>query len=151
MTEQAVLLELPRRCTRCKELKPVTEFTWEKRQRYLNNCKKCMSEKTLIWRGNNRHRIKEHDRKIHIKTKYKISMETFDILCAVQGNRCGICRRDLPIAEKKWREVCVDHDHLTGKIRGILCRNCNTGVGHLQDNPDLLQAASLYVRKHRVS
>lgn len=56
-----------------------------------------------------------------------------------QGGRCAVCRRS---NARRW---CVDHDHRTGKVRGVLCSACNTGLGQLRDDPGVLRAAADYV------
>lgn len=65
-------------------------------------------------------------------------------LLAGQGNKCGICKKDLV-----WpnRDSTIDHDHSTGKIRGVLCRYCNLGIGNLQDDPELLRQAAVYLEE----
>jgi len=55
-----------------------------------------------------------------------------------QEGRCAICRRELA-------EARIDHDHITGSVRGLLCQNCNAGIGMLQDDPDILRAAVVYL------
>lgn len=73
-----------------------------------------------------------------------------------QDKRCAICgfllvdRR--PKKEKlpeHLRRASADHDHDTGEPRGILCHQCNAGIGFLQDNPDILEKAALYLRFHQ--
>lgn len=59
--------------------------------------------------------------------------------------QCGICGSAL----LKKRDVQVDHDHATGKARGILCRSCNTGLGHFKDSPSLLRRAATYLSNSR--
>jgi hypothetical protein len=61
-----------------------------------------------------------------------------------QGFRCAICRRDFG---ESLRE-CVDHDHVTGKVRGILCFRCNTGMGAFEDDPRLLSAAADFLYRN---
>jgi AAA domain/Recombination endonuclease VII/Homeodomain-like domain len=72
-----------------------------------------------------------------IKRRYGLSREAFDALLARQGGVCGIC--------KKHRPLCVDHCHVTGKVRGLLCHKCNRGLGHYNDDPDLTRAATAYL------
>jgi Recombination endonuclease VII len=69
---------------------------------------------------------------------YGISDEDYQALWARQGGACGICR-------KKKRPLCVDHCHVTGKVRGLLCRKCNLGLGHYNDDPVLTRAATAYL------
>lgn len=64
-----------------------------------------------------------------------------------QRGRCGICRRKKPgTGSGEW---CIDHDHVTGQVRGLLCGRCNSGIGMLQDDPEILTAAARYVTRHR--
>jgi len=71
-------------------------------------------------------------------------MEMYD----TQQGSCKICRRPLAIMmddSVKANSACVDHCHNTGKIRGLLCTQCNRGIGFLQDNPILCRIAAEYL------
>lgn len=61
------------------------------------------------------------------------------------GKPCGICGTIDPNSAR----MHVDHDHTTGKIRGVLCHNCNRGLGMFKDSPELLRAATKYVSRRR--
>ena len=71
---------------------------------------------------------KVSDRKSHLKRKYGLTLEAFDELLAAQGGGCAICGK--PDADN------VDHDHETGRVRGILCFNCNIAIGQFDDDED---------------
>lgn len=77
------------------------------------------------------------------KNEYGISFEDFKVLSTKQGDVCNICGKK----ELERRQLLVDHDHKTGKIRGLLCGKCNRGLGHFQDNILLLQSAIEYLQK----
>jgi len=77
----------------------------------------------------------------HLQRRYDIGLGDYDDMWKAQGGVCKICGQ----AEKK-RRLAVDHDHETGKIRGLLCTNCNMGLGHFKDNPKLLDLAAQYSR-----
>lgn len=82
---------------------------------------------------------------------YGLQRAAYDALLRAQGGRCAVCRSDEPgngrnTARAMW---CVDHDHRTGKVRGLLCRGCNAGIGNLRDDPDILDAAAAYLRRNR--
>ena len=60
-----------------------------------------------------------------------------------QGSRCAVCHGTQP-GKKGW---IIDHDHVTRKVRGVLCGSCNMGLGLLKDNPDACNRAAAYIRK----
>src|ERR1700733_2603170 len=66
---------------------------------------------------------------------YGLSEEGYKALLEKQEFRCAICRKDDPGRKKGWN---VDHDHMTGTVRGLLCVRCNFMLGHAKDDPDLL-------------
>ena len=70
-----------------------------------------------------------------------MTQEDYDARFAAQGFACLICGSK----DKKSSNYVVDHDHKTGKIRGIICRNCNTGIGQLNDDPELIRTAATYL------
>lgn len=92
-------------------------------------------------------------RRHNLKKKYNLTSDEFTALAVSQGNACALCHRsheETVMSDKRrtWRQsnLVVDHDHMTGAVRGLLCRSCNSGLGMLQDDTDLLARASEYVR-----
>jgi hypothetical protein len=78
-----------------------------------------------------------------------VPLGTYDRLFAEQNGKCANCRTDKPGGNGK--RFHLDHDHETGRIRGLLCTNCNTGIGQFKDDADLLKAAIEYLAKHNLS
>lgn len=74
--------------------------------------------------------------------KFSITEEDYQKMFDKQMGLCAICHK--PESEIK---LAVDHDHDTGKVRGLLCKRCNMGIGLLGDNPDTLTNAVLYLRR----
>jgi hypothetical protein len=64
-----------------------------------------------------------------------------------QRDRCAICSRTQPYSD--GRSWCIDHDHVTGQVRGLLCSDCNRAIGLLRDDPKTLRSAVQYVERHR--
>jgi hypothetical protein len=86
-----------------------------------------------------------------LRRLYGLSLQDYDDLLARQNGGCGICRRKPKKKGKRKRRLCVDHDHRTRKIRGLLCINCNTGLGCYGDSPKFLRMAADYLETwHRV-
>lgn len=78
-----------------------------------------------------------------LKRKYGITIEQRESKRLEQENKCAICKQDNSID----RDFSVDHDHVTKKFRGLLCHNCNTGLGKFKDSPELLRLAAAYIEK----
>ena len=97
--------------------------------------RKCTEYKPSNWSGFEREDA-------IMRRQYGISMEEFDALLEFQGGGCAICSKPI---EKLRRRMNIDHDHRNGKVRGILCSGCNTGLGHLGDNVEGLKKALYYL------
>lgn len=77
---------------------------------------------------------------------YGISTEQYDEILAVQGGVCAICKGP---HRGRGSYFHVDHNHTTGKVRGLLCHYCNTAIGSLRDDPVLLESAITYLRSDK--
>ena len=73
-----------------------------------------------------------------------LSVADYEAMLDAQDNRCGICR--VSFTETK---AAIDHHHASGVVRGLLCGNCNVGIGHLREDPALFRAAIAWVEKNR--
>lgn len=126
-------------------------------EHYLAN-KAQYAAKSKAWRQANSVKAAENRRRYYEENKEKelaystiynrkkkigISEEEYQQLLLNQSNVCAIC--DKPCT----RALAVDHDHTTGKIRGLLCNKCNRGLGYFQDNPALLEQAYFYLKDQK--
>jgi hypothetical protein len=82
-----------------------------------------------------------------LKREWGLSREDFEKLLAKQGGGCAICKKTL--ADSRGRRLYVDHDHVSGKIRGLLCSRCNVCLGQFEDSIPLLEAAISYLDEHK--
>lgn len=99
-------------------------------------------------RAKNRDRIRKTVRAYSIRTTYGITIEEYDRLREEQNHRCKICGTDRAArmhTDYSWR---VDHCHTTGKVRGLLCHNCNIAMGLLHENTETLNAMIKYIDHH---
>lgn len=104
------------------------------------------AENNRRWRKANKDGLSAKDRDRHLQANYGISATVYDEMLAVQGSCCAMCGKK---AEDEQRSLCVDHDHKTGEVRGLLCSACNTGLGKLNDDPHLLDVGAAYLRHFR--
>ncbi|WP_164903758.1 endonuclease VII domain-containing protein [Nonomuraea polychroma] len=122
-------------CARCAEIKPRTEFGSNKASKdgVTTYCKPCHA---VVTRDN---KIKKYgsERNYLLQYRYGITEDDFERMLAQQGGLCAICRV-VP-------GTFVDHSHETGQVRGVLCFNCNNGLGHFGDNTMLLELAALFL------
>lgn len=134
-------------CKICKEEKPAEDFPAGKG--YKNGlrpyCKPCRKEYELKNYHKNKHKrpydyLYDKDKKL--KKAFGISYGEYQKMLEVQSNACAICKTT---NTGKRRAFAVDHCHTTGKIRGLLCSNCNTGIGNLRDSVELLKQAIHYL------
>lgn len=84
--------------------------------------------------------------------KFGLTVEQYEEMFILQNGVCAICGKPEVKKQattkggaKKTSRLCVDHDHKSGKVRGLLCYRCNTGIGKLNDDPELLRKASRYL------
>jgi len=81
------------------------------------------------------------DRLSVVKRVYGITPEDYDAMAAMQNNTCAICESECATGYR----LAVDHEHETGRIRGLLCMHCNSGIGNLRDSIPRLQAVIRYL------
>lgn len=92
------------------------------------------------WRMRNPEKVQENNLK-----KFGISLEDYKQLCLKQNNKCAICKIDRSLLN---RNLCVDHDHVTLKVRGLLCDTCNRSIGLLKDDVQVLKSAIKYLENN---
>ena len=92
------------------------------------------------YREKHKERIRQRSKQDARLYRYGITTEQVKILWVKQNKQCTICGTSLEI-----EQICVDHDHVTQKFRGIICRKCNLGLGHFCDNPYSLLRAYEYL------
>lgn len=92
------------------------------------------------WNEANPHKVKGR----YLKKHYGIGLADYTAMLEKQDNRCAICGNH----HDGNRALAVDHCHETKRVRGLLCTNCNRGLGHYRDDPVLLENAARYLRHH---
>lgn len=129
-------------CCRCLQEKPVAFFVHRlyKGERVPRNyCKQCDAERVRKYKEDNRQIFKQRlfNRALD---KYGITEQEYLVILEKQENACAICKNPDPSPNTRF---CIDHCHTTGVVRGLLCANCNLGLGFFFDDQErLIQAAS---------
>lgn len=126
-------------CRECKVRKPQSEM--RDRRGVGRICKLCDRRKMKDWVAAHPVQYERQQRKYHLK-QYGLTPAMYDAMLVAQGNCCAICRSRSPAGKKYFH---VDHDHATGRVRGLLCFRCNSGLGNFKDDPRSLRAAAAYL------
>lgn len=158
---------ISKKCRKCGAVKPIEGFHRHEGCKGGRDpdCGVCRSELVGAWRSNNPEKVrqskskhyranklnyaeysarrydarKELVRDYHLRRKYGIGVEEYRGMIAKMGGVC-ICGRGVG-----KKDFAVDHDHKTGKIRGLLCGNCNTAIGLCGDDPGILRTLATYL------
>lgn len=133
------------RCPKCKKIKAVKRFHKDSRTKsgYNYVCKVCRNARNRRYKQSSRTLRKRWEK--HINDSYGITGEEYDKKFKQQAGLCEICERP---PNPNGRRLAVDHNHTTGKVRGLLCSKCNQGIGHLNDSIDLLNRCIEYLYKY---
>lgn len=118
-------------------------------------------EQQALWARKNPEKVKEYQNKRKLKNpdtfrkkdlnKYGITLEEYDAFLKLQNHVCAICKQPEVGKHQSGRvkRLSVDHDHKSGKVRGLLCGTCNRGIGYLKDSVDILKNATKYLEERK--
>jgi Autographiviridae endonuclease VII len=137
-----------KRCTKCGIWKPLDEFYREKacRDGHRPDCKACnLARRKARYREDPQERVyraarRDKTRADHLRRTFDLTVGEYEAMLEEQRGGCATCGR-LP----KRISLHVDHDHKTHEVRGLLCMQCNNGLGLLQESPELLRDAADYL------
>lgn len=110
-----------------------------------DRCKTCWNILQREYRAKNSANHVQYARKSKLKNKYKITENDYEKLFQLQSGGCAICKQ--PCATH-GKTLSIDHDHKTGKIRGLLCINCNSALGLLKEDEDLIWNLLEYLKRN---
>lgn len=166
-------------CSRCGEDKPVEEFSPSNRSRRKPWCRDCYraynaerwasrsaeqveadKARTKAYREAHADEIRQYLNDWHaarpgqkranrILREYGITVEQYDAMLVEQAGRCAICLTPPSGSGRNTTRLHIDHDHETGKVRGLLCSRCNTALGQLADDPERMHRMINYITKAR--
>jgi hypothetical protein len=120
------------------------EMMLASKRKYAEKYKEELKVYKREWEIANKDKLKPHKAKYYLKKTYNLTPEQLEIMVQAQQGVCAICKQP----ERQNTRLSIDHNHQTGKIRGLLCRNCNAALGAFKDNPLYLQIAIDYLNYH---
>ena len=153
------------KCTKCLEIKSIDSFSRDKYKTTgrRSQCKECNKKdhikrytndpegqrnRSNTYRNNlrkiNPEKLKESQRKSALKKHYNLTLEEYNLKLQEQNGVCEICK-----TPPNKKQLAVDHCHKTGKIRKLLCANCNTALGLLYDDVNIITSLRNYIIKHQ--
>jgi len=128
------------KCGCCKKEKHIIEFGTNELQSKWPVCRIC----------NNTRQTRNY-RRLHLKKTYNITEQEYNNLLKTQNYKCKICNKEesmLHQSTDKIKRLSVDHNHKTGKVRGLLCANCNLMIGHATESSFILRSGADYMDSH---
>jgi len=132
-----------KQCSTCKTQKLKTEFykCAHNKDGLYHECKSCKSEYDRLRNIKNPNNRKD----LNLQNRYGITLKQKEQMIERQNGKCAICKENLD----KGKHTCVDHNHVTGEIREILCKSCNILIGHSKENIEVLKNAVQYLLTHQ--
>lgn len=129
-----------RTCIKCNVEKSLELFYKKSKRRPSGICKECEKSNRLRSYYANPELHKARSAKARAKSLYKLTGEQYDIVMQIKN--CEICNSS--------KNTAIDHCHKTKVYRGRICKNCNTAIGFVKDNPDIAEKLSSYLRERGV-
>ena len=156
-------------CSKCKIEKSLDSFY--KRKKYGVECgvsyicKSCSSIKSKKHQMSRNPNYKNHQsivglkakdnyqkyrRAIHLRRLYKITLEQYDAMFESRKGLCDIChQQETHLLHNKVISLAVDHNHTNGKIRGLLCHDCNIAIGYFKDDVERIRSAARFLENNK--
>lgn len=139
---------LTKACTRCKKDRPLDAFGLRKRKSGTNVhswCKSCCTAAARESHAKNPELNERRWHDSHLRRRYGITLKQYEQLLVDQNGGCKLCGSKVGRQGTQMR-LCVDHDHKTGRVRGLLCGGCNGALGQFGDDEAGLLRALSYLR-----
>jgi len=168
-TAMFAVAEPLKKCSKCRIIKPIPQFPRAKGRRdgFYPYCKPCKSsdtrrylqqpgaaerakERHRRWKKDNPEKVRSDSRK-RMLAQYGLSASEYETMFELQHGACAICHRPETDRNRSGttKLLAVDHDHATMRIRGLLCRKCNTVIGLMDEDTGRLAEMISYLIQHR--
>lgn len=147
----------------CKKHGLLSEESLIYKENGFLRCRLCQYEKNRSWQKRNPEKQKEYKRQSYLRNceryveesilrQRNITKEEYLKLFEDQQNKCAICFQEESVIMRKDKSISplsIDHDHITGKVRGLLCARCNKALGSFKESEERLQSAINYLRRNK--
>jgi len=142
-----------KKCNKCGEIKNLSDFASDRSREDGKSyyCKTCDNKKVRNYYHRNKERIirkrkenPDYERDKQYKSRYGITVIEYENILSCQNGVCAVCGKP-----PDKRRLCIDHDHKTGAVRGLLCRECNTSLGNTNDDIGILQKLINYLERKK--
>lgn len=138
-------------CRVCGTKKVPTDFNKKSSSSdgYRSECRECQKKSAKARYNTDPHVHKQRtkvNQRVYTAKKFGLTLSELEVMYAEQDSRCAICGIS---EEEHGKHLAIDHCHRTGKVRGLLCMPCNTGLGNFRDRSDLLMIAIGYLGEKR--
>lgn len=140
-------------CGKCRNILDISKFNKQKsRKNGLQLwCSDCIRiDKSRRYHGGRSEIMKNQWRGYTLKRKYGITTEDYNKMADLQQGKCAICGEEQLTENNQYntKKLVIDHSHKNGKVRGLLCSECNNGMGKLKDSVEILKKAINYLKKY---
>lgn len=143
MTRQGYFRTYCGKCRRAAEMQDVCSRCGKERDgSHTSYCRECYQAYWRDWYARNPAKAADKVRRNHIRTTYGMAPSAWNGMLVAQGGACAICGTAKPGGRGQFH---TDHDHETGKVRGLLCTRCNVGLGMFEENYDILSRVVQYL------
>lgn len=135
-------------CRNCGVRKLLSDFYKEKRHKdgRHSECKECFCERSKAYKVKNKQKTKTVNRDLHLRKTFGIGSDQYNAILTKQHGVCAVCGNpETSTYRGKLRHLSVDHCHETGKVRGLLCNDCNIALGWFKDDISRLKSAIRYL------
>jgi len=120
-------------------------------KKYKVENKEKLEVASLLWKKNNPDKVRQYQRTSNLRKNFGLSLDKYEQMLKNQNNLCAICEKPETFIHHQTKEpakLAVDHCHTTGKVRKLLCKNCNNGLGMFKDNLDVMRQAIKYLEEN---
>lgn len=151
---------MKKKCYRCRQIRELENFHKNKQIKdgHDRMCKLCWKKVRKTPEAKRRRSeyykeyskqpsFKQYKRNVQMKNCYGITVDEYNALLTCQNNRCAICYTKTP--GRGGKNFCIDHDHETNLVRGLLCHACNLMLGYARDDIMVLMNGSNYLKSHK--